>query len=277
VLGVLSWVSAESERHFARDDVAFAQDVAKRAAVALDNAELYSQTRDAATQLQRAVLPTEVPAPPGWDVAHHYSPAGRTEVGGDFYDVLDLDGGRLALFVGDVMGRGVAAAAAMAQMRAAVRAYAAQDPTPATVMTRLDEMSARYPTDQLVTLVYVTLDPARDQLVVANAGHPPPVVMRADGNAVQLPVADGSPLGVAPQHRHQTVVPFKAGDTVVAFTDGLIERRDEDITAGQERLLETVATWGRQDLTAALTDTVKTVQDPSRDDDVAALAVRRLQ
>jgi serine phosphatase RsbU (regulator of sigma subunit) len=277
VLGVLSWVSAESERQFTTDDVAFAEDLAKRAAVALDNAELYSQTHEAAVQLQRAVLPSEVPALPGWEIAHYYSPAGRTEVGGDFYDVLDLDDGRLALFVGDVMGRGVAAAAAMAQMRAAVRAYAAQDRTPATVMARLDEMYARYPTDQLVTLVYLVLDPARNELVVTNAGHPPPVVLRADGSKHQLSFADGSPLGVAPQDRRQTVVPFGAGDTVVAFTDGLIERRDEDITVGQARLLEAVATWGRQDLTAALTDTVKTVQDPSRDDDVAALAARRLQ
>ena len=97
----------------------------------------------------------------GWEVASYYRPSGRTEVGGDFYDAVPLSDGRLALFVGDVMGRGVAAAAAMAQMRAAVRAYAAVDPTPEMVMSKLDLMFEQYPTDQLVTLVYLVVDPAR--------------------------------------------------------------------------------------------------------------------
>ena len=97
------------------------------------------------------------------------------------------------------MGRGVAAAAAMAQMRAAVRAYTAIDPTPSAVMTNLDRMFDRYPTDQLVTLVHVVIDPARDELVVTNAGHPPPVLLRADLATEQLPLADGPPLGRRPR------------------------------------------------------------------------------
>ena len=112
----------------------FAEDLAKRAAIAIDNAELHSETLAAAVQLQNAVLPDAMPVVPGWEVASYYSPSGRTEVGGDFYDAVPLGDGRLALFVGDVMGRGVAAAAAMAQMRAAVRAYAAVDPTPEVVL-----------------------------------------------------------------------------------------------------------------------------------------------
>ncbi len=275
VLGVLTWVAAQADRRYSVDDVALAEDLAKRAAVAIDNAELYSQTAAAAVQLQHAVLPEALPELPEWDIAHFYSPSGRTEVGGDFYDVLPLEDGRMAMFVGDVMGRGVAAAAAMAQMRAAVRAYAAIDPTPDVVLAKLDLMYERYPTDQLVTLVYVLADPGRDELVVANAGHPPPLLLRADRSVELLPIADGAPLGVTSQERHQTTVTFRGGDTVVAFTDGLIERRDEDITQGQERLLKAVMCMKGADLTEALASTVEDVRDPSRDDDVAAVAARR--
>ena len=275
VLGVLSWVVAQADRRYSADDVALAEDLAKRAAVAIDNAELYSQTAAAAVQLQHAVLPAELPVLPEWDLAHFYSPSGRTEVGGDFYDVLPLENGRMVIFVGDVMGRGVAAAAAMAQMRSAVRAYAALDPTPEVVLAKLDLLYERYPTDQLVTLFYALADPGRDELVVANAGHPPPILLRADRSVEQLPIAESGPLGVTSQERQQTTAAFRAGDTVVAFTDGLIERRDEDITQGQERLLHAVAGMHGADLTEALTSIVAEVRDPSRDDDVAALAARR--
>jgi serine phosphatase RsbU (regulator of sigma subunit) len=278
VLGVISWVAAESERRFTVEDVALAEDLARRAAVALDNAELHSQTLAAAVQLQHAVLPATMPNPPGWDIAHYYSPSGRTEVGGDFYDVVALPDGRIVMFVGDVMGRGVTAAAAMSQMRAAVRAYAAEDPTPASVLTKLDRMYAQYPTDQLVTLVYLVADPARDKLVVANAGHPSPVLVRGDGSVEQLPYTDGCALGVAPpepKERQQATVRFSAGDLVLLFTDGLIERRDEDVTQGEARLLHAANSLTDGDLSAALADAVEVLRDPSRDDDVAALAARR--
>jgi serine phosphatase RsbU (regulator of sigma subunit) len=275
VLGVITWVAAESERHYSSEDLALAEELAKRAAVSLDNAELHSQTLAAAVELQHAVLPAMLPNMPGWEIGHHYSPSGRTEVGGDFYDVLELDGSRLAMFVGDVMGRGVAAAAAMAQMRAAVRAYAALDPTPEVVLSRLDQMYDHYQTQQLVTLLYLLADPTRDELVVGNAGHPPPLLLRGDGSLTTLPFADGAPLGVISEGRHHSTVEFHAGDTVVAFTDGLIERRDEDITDGQARLARAVSGLTGQDLATALAQTVANVRDPSRDDDVAVLAVRR--
>ena len=275
VLGVITWVSAESERLFTEEDLSLAEDLAKRAAIAIDNAELHSETLAAAVHLQHAVLPDAMPDVPGWVVASHYSPSGRTEVGGDFYDAVPLTDGRLALFVGDVMGRGVAAAAAMAQMRAAVRAFTAVDPTPQVVMANLDAMFAQFPTEQLVTLVYAVVDPTRDELAVCNAGHPPPVVLRADGSTEQLPSADGAPLAVIPQHRRQVTVPFHLGDTVLAFTDGLIERRDEDIDAGQDRVLGALSTLTGPDLSGALDVVVEQLRDPDRDDDVAALAARR--
>ena len=275
VLGVLSWVSAESDVHYNENDLAFAENLAKRAAIAIDNAELHSETLEAAVRLQHAVLPDRMPEVEGWDVASYYSPAGRTEVGGDFFDAIPIGDGRLALFVGDVMGRGVHAAAAMAQMRAAVRAYAAVDPTPASVMTNLDRMFAQFPTDQLVTLVYLVADPARDELIVTNAGHPPPVLVRADGVAEQLPFADGVPLGTLPGARRQSSVPFHAGDMLLAFTDGLIERRAEDIDVGQDRLLTALESLTESHISAALDRVVDEVRDPTRDDDVAALMARR--
>jgi serine phosphatase RsbU (regulator of sigma subunit) len=275
VLGVMTWVTAESERHYTDEDLELAEAVARRAAVSIDNSELHSQTMAASVQLQKAVLPQTLPVSEGWEVAHLYSPSGRTEVGGDFYDAIPLADGRLVLLVGDVMGRGVAAAAAMAQMRAAVRAYAAVDPDPATVMRNLDQMFAQFPTEQLVTLVYMLVDPGRDELLVANAGHPAPVILRRDGSTEQLPPADGTPLATVPRRGEPVAAPFRAGDTVLAFTDGLIERRDEDIDQGQQRVLGVLPTLDRPNLAAALDEVVGLLRDPSRDDDVAAVAARR--
>ncbi|SER98374.1 Serine phosphatase RsbU, regulator of sigma subunit [Pedococcus cremeus] len=275
VFGVITWVYAESGRHFGSDDVAFAEDLARRAAVAIDNAELHSQTLAAAVELQRAVLPEALPALPGWELASHYSPSGRTEVGGDFYDAIPLGGGRIAVFVGDVMGRGVHAAAAMAQMRAAVRAYAAVDPSPEAVLRSLDIMLARYPSEQLVTLLYLVLNPRHDELMVANAGHPPAVLLRSDLSTEQLPWADGAPLGVGRRRRGLSRMSFRTGDTLVAFTDGLIERRDEDIEQGMKRVHEAMPAMAGSSLDTALDHLVTQLRLELHDDDVAAVAVRR--
>jgi serine phosphatase RsbU (regulator of sigma subunit) len=274
VLGVLTWVTAESERHYTQDDLELAEAVAKRAAVSIDNSELHSQTMAAAVQLQEAVLPQTLQVSEGWNVSHHYSPSGRTEVGGDFYDVIELEDGRLVLFVGDVMGRGVAAAAAMAQTRAAVRAYAALDPDPAVVLKRLDQMYAHYQSDQMVTLLYAVVDPVGGKMLLGNAGHPPPLLLHADATVTQLPFAEGAPLGVGVRRRHRMSVPFLAGDTVIAFTDGLIERRDEDIDEGTGRVLDRLGRLATADLAAGLETLAAELREPSRDDDVAAVALR---
>ena len=275
VLGVITWVAAESGRRYTESDVAFAEDLAKRCAIAIDNAQLHSETKEAAVRLQNAVLPDLSAGVDGWDLAEHYSPAGRTEVGGDFFDALALPDGRLAMFVGDVMGRGVSAAAAMAQIRASIRAYIATDPAPGAVLRQLDLLFETYGISQLVTLVYLVVDPGSDELTLVNAGHPPPVILRADGRTEQLPYAEGAPLGVATHDRQPLTFPFHPGDTVLAFSDGLIERREEDIDVGQERLLGAVPLLDQLPLAEALTQIVETVRDHTREDDVAALAVRR--
>jgi len=273
VLGAISWVMAESGRTYTEEDVKFAEELARRAAVAIDNSQLHSQIRMAADQLQRAVLPVLPPLVPGWKLASFYAPAGRTEVGGDFYDAIPLGDGRLAVFVGDVMGRGVEAAAAMAQMRSALRAHIAVDPTPETVLGQMDALFTTYDMSQLVTLVYLLLAP--DSVTYVNAGHPPPLVLGADGTGWALPLADGPPLGAATAARRSRTAPFSPGDTLVAYTDGLVERRGEDIDAGLARLLEHVAVLGEGQLPDALATLVDDVRDHGRDDDVAAIAVRQ--
>lgn len=278
VIGVMAWVAGDGGRRFGPADVAFGEDVARRAAIAIDNAQLHSELREAAVRLQRAVLPDRLARVPGWDLAALYLPAGRTEVGGDFYDIIALDDGRVVMFVGDVMGRGVKAAAAMAQMRSAIRAYLAIDPDPGAVLEKLDVLFGQFDMAQLVTLVYGIIDPARDEIHLGNAGHPPPIVLRADGSTEQLPDPDGVPLGVGRHARSPIRVPFRSGDTLLAFTDGLIERRTEDIDRGQGRLLEAfprVLAETTEGLERALTKLVDEVRDHTRDDDVAVVAIRR--
>jgi hypothetical protein len=275
VLGVLTWVAGDEGRRFSTDDLVFGEDLAHRAALAIDTAQLHSQLSDVATRLQKAVLPAELPVLPGWDTASSYLQAGHSDAGGDFYDVNPLSDGRVALFVGDVMGRGVTAAAAMAQMRAAIRALVTVEPDPRTVLMALDRLFEQYDFHQLVTMVYVVADPARNEIVVANAGHPPPVVRRADGTVEIVEGEPGLLLGAGGGLREPITVPFAPGDLFLAYTDGLVERRDEDIGSGVDRLAAAAAAADDTDLVTWLAEVVLAVRDTRRDDDVAVLAVRR--
>jgi serine phosphatase RsbU (regulator of sigma subunit) len=275
VLGAMTMVMAESDRRYDETDLGFATDLGRRAAIAIDNSELHTETLEAAERLQRAVLPELPKELPGWQVASYYSPAGRTDIGGDFFDVLPQPDGRLAVLVGDVMGRGVRAAAAMAQMRAAIRAYVAVDPGPSHVVEMMDRLFTAYDVGQLVTLVYLLADPARDQVLMVNAGHPPPVVLRTDGSVEQLASTGGPPLGTGNGEREVTTFRLGAGDLLLAFTDGLIERREEDIDVGQRRVVEAVVELTGAELEGRLEQLVTRLRDHTRSDDVAALAVRR--
>lgn len=273
LLGVFTLATAESRRRLTSSDVKFAEDLARRAAVAIDNAQLHSQTLRMAAELQQAVfppLPTDVP---GWSITGHYRPSGRTDVGGDFYDVCPLSDGRVAFFVGDVMGRGVAAAAAMAQVRSALRAYLAIDPAPDRVLTHMDGYFTTHHLDQLVTLTYGVASADRSTLQLANAGHPPSVALRVDGVQL-LHAADDPPIGMG-QHRTVRTVSLAPGDGVLLYTDGLIERRDEDIDDGIARLVAALR-QGPGLAEERLEDLVDDIRDPTRDDDVAALVLRRL-
>ena len=275
VSGVLTWVSTRSDRLYDEDDVRFAEHLARRSASALDNADLYGQTRAVAEQLQRAVLPENLAGTAEWEVHGHYQASGRTDVGGDFYDAFALEDGRYVVFVGDVMGRGVSAAAAMAQMRASIRAFASVDPSPEVVLGKLDRMAVQYGSDQFVTLAYALADAGAGVLHVANAGHLPPSVVHRCGVVEQLPIADGPPVGLAVRPRGHVTVPFAVGDTLVVVTDGLVERRGEDIDTGLARLGSALRSLNGAPLAVGLRGILDAVQDDGSDDDVAALLLRR--
>ena len=273
--GTVTWVNGEGGRRFGPSDVSFGEDLARRAAVAIDNALLHSELRQIADSLQQAVAPPELPVLDRCDLTAAYASAGRVDVGGDFYDAIALPDGRLALVIGDVMGRGVDAASAMSQVRAALRAIIAVDPDPATVMSRLDLLFERFPTEQLVSLVYAVADPNRDELEMTSAGHPAPLMRHRDGTLEYLEGARGTILGVELTERRVHRVPFEVGQSVLLFTDGLLERRDEDYEQGRNRLVQAAAELPRELTGADLEHLVEIMRDPTRDDDVAVLAVRR--
>jgi GAF domain-containing protein len=194
-LGVVTWVAGRDGRRFDAADLALGEDLARRAATAIDNAQLHSEQRMLAAQLHEAVLPSHLPSVTGAEVVAEYQPSGRTEVGGDFYDAVALGEHRMALVVGDVMGRGVEAAARMAQTRAAVRALIALNPDSAAVFAALDRVFESEGIEELVTMAYAVVDLAAGTCTVTSAGHPAPVLVPANGPARPVE-ATGVLLGV---------------------------------------------------------------------------------
>lgn len=272
-LGRLTLLRADGSA-YGPEDAVVAADVAHRAALAIDNALLYTQAHDVALQLQRAVLPERLDALPGWDVSASYWPGDRAEVGGDFYDAVALSPSRVAVFIGDVMGHGLAAAAAMAAMRSAVRAYLSLDPAPDAVVSSLDRMFVRLDITQLVTLVYGIVDADAGEVRFVNAGHPAPLLLPGDGAAQLLATPPRRPLGAGGDDRLPVTFPFGPDDTLLLYTDGLVERRGQVIDQGIERLLARATTLGAVDLDGALRKLVDDFEE-NPDDDVTAIAVRR--
>jgi PAS domain S-box-containing protein len=230
-----------------------------------------------ADELQRSLLPPRPVAPEGLEVATYYrAGAEGTQVGGDWYDVIELPRGRAALVVGDVMGRGVHAAAVMGQLRAAVRAYARLDLPPAQVLQLLDGVVQELDADQIATCVHAVFDPATGELRYANAGHLPPVVVAADGTTTTLESPGGAPLGTGGgPDIEERMTTLAAGALLALYTDGLVERRDEEITAGIDRLAAALSSV-RTDALATIPDRVAAALTPGpATDDVAILLARR--
>ena len=235
-----------------------------------------AEQRDIAVRLQRSLLP-DVPEPEPLQVHAAYAPAqGAMAVGGDWYDVVELDDGSVALSVGDVAGHGLGAAAAMGQLRSAVRTLALGRASPSDALEQLDRFAARLAGRPLATVVFGIIDPSTGVLRYAVAGHPPPLVVRADGRPAELLDDARSPLlGVADpdDERPEAEVHLGPGDTLVLYTDGLVERPDSSIDAGIEALAARATAFaGRapEELAGALMDSVP---EPRRDD-TAVLCVR---
>lgn len=273
-LGAITLLRAGSSPPYDEADLAFAEDLGRRAGVAVDNAVLYEQTQNVAKQLQRAVLPEDLGDLPGWELATYYRAGGQAEVGGDFFDAVSLDTGELAIFIGDVMGHGVPAAAAMAQMRASVRAFLCVDAEPAVVVAKLDAMFVKLSMERLVTLAYAVLDPVSSQLRMVNAGHYPPLIVRRGGQAVFARTLAQRPLGAGGDDRVETTWLLDPGDTVLLYTDGLVERRSEAVDEGLARLAAHAGVLARPSLTDGLAELVAAITDGDPADDVTVLAVR---
>jgi anti-sigma regulatory factor (Ser/Thr protein kinase)/PAS domain-containing protein len=230
-----------------------------------------------AETLQRGLLPDRLPEVPGIGLAARYVPAGaEMAVGGDWYDVVELPSGRIGLAIGDVAGHGPRAASTMGQLRMALRAYALEEPSPAEVVRRLDRLVSRLLMSEIVTLVYLVLDLDSGMVQFANAGHPPPLVVRAGGQISFLEDGLGPPLGCddpgLPAEARFRLVP---GSTLLLFTDGLVEKRGASIDEGLQRLA-TVATDCGQDIEAFCEQLLCSMVEDDTADDVALLVIRPL-
>ncbi|MFE7760361.1 SpoIIE family protein phosphatase [Streptomyces sp. NPDC057438] len=273
VLGTLSLYRTADHQPFDDQDLTLATELAARAAICIDNARLYGRERATALTLQRSILPREPPRPAGMEVASRYLPA-VSEVGGDWFDVLPLRDGKVGLVVGDVMGKGVQAAAIMGQLRTATRALARLDLPAAELLSHLDDIATSLgDADTLATCLYVVCDPRRGLCEISRAGHLPPVLVDPDGTAVLLDIAAGVPLGVGGVPFTSSRRELPEGAVLALFTDGLVESRTAPIDTGLNTLRRLL-----EDTRPSLEETCDILLDTLNrepDDDVALLLARR--
>ncbi|MFG3202490.1 SpoIIE family protein phosphatase [Streptomyces sp. NPDC048192] len=253
----------------------FATDVTDHAEAAERLRASERRQRETAVTLQRSLLPQELEEPDDLRIAATYQPGGtEAAVGGDWYDVITLGGGRTALVIGDVMGRGVRAAAVMGQLRTAVRAYARLDLPPHEVLQLLDGLAAEIDANQIATCVYAVHDPNEGRLVYASAGHLPILVRDENGTVSRADEPTGPPLGTGGWVHSSGSIALGPGSTAVLYTDGLVERRDEDLDEGIAALEGALAgaTGTPQVICDRLVRSAGVTAD--HDDDVAVLVLQ---
>ncbi|MEV5080669.1 MULTISPECIES: SpoIIE family protein phosphatase [unclassified Streptomyces] len=258
-----------------RGVLVFATDVTDHADAAERLRASERRQRETAVTLQRSLLPQVLEQPDDLRIAATYQPGGtEAAVGGDWYDVITLGGGRTALVIGDVMGRGVRAAAVMGQLRTAVRAYARMDLPPHEVLQLLDGLAADIDANQIATCVYAVHDPNEGRLVYASAGHLPILVRDENGTVLRADEPTGPPLGTGGWVHASGSVPLGPGSTAVLYTDGLVERRDEDLDEGIAALERALAgaTGSPQVVCDRLVRSAGVQAD--HDDDVAVLVLQ---
>ncbi|MEV6316046.1 SpoIIE family protein phosphatase [Streptomyces sp. NPDC051776] len=309
VVGLAQFSRTKGSEPFGERDTALAVELAARAAVCIDNARLYRREHERALILQRSLLPPGDPEAAGLDIACRYLPGNTaTEVGGDWFDVIQLPGHRTALVVGDVMGRGLRAAVAMGELRTAVRTLALLDLEPAEVLSQLDEIArglgspagaygdhrtsrsgtaASRSSDlsevYLATCVYAVYDPVTRRCTFANAGHLPPVLVEPGESALMLEVPTGMPLGVGGEPFEEIEVDLPDGALLALYTDGLVESRDhpldEGLQAFRTALTDRPPSAGRQDSSPleGLCDRVLASLDTRHGEDDIALLMARVQ
>ncbi|MFF8831130.1 SpoIIE family protein phosphatase [Streptomyces sp. NPDC015131] len=283
VLGMANFWRSERAERFDEEDVAFAEEVAARAAVAIDNARRFTREHAMAVTLQRSLLPRVLPEQGALDIAYRYLPA-QAGVGGDWFDVIPLPGARVALVVGDVVGHGLHAAATMGRLRTAVHNFSALDLPPDELLGHLDELVSRIDQEEGgngngegitgATCLYAIYDPVSGRCTMATAGHFAPAVVRPDGvvDCPEVPVFP--PLGLGGLPFETAEVRLTEGSRLVLYTDGLIEHRERDVDTGLRLLRDTLS--GRPERTPE--ETCQAVFDamlpPHRWDDIALLVAR---
>ncbi|MFK0280941.1 SpoIIE family protein phosphatase [Streptomyces sp. NPDC090499] len=288
LLGVALFVRTEDPAPFQEDDLLLAEELVSRAALSLDNARLYAREHATALALQCNLLPQRLRGGTAVEAASRYLPADPDiGVGGDWFDVIPLSGARVALVVGDVVGHGINATAAMGRLRTAVHMLAELELPPDQLLARLDDTIERLSegvpdtpgqTTAVTgaTCLYAVYDPVTRKCTMAGAGHPPPAIVDPHGRVTFPDLPTGTPLGVGMGTAFEAVeLELPEGSLLALYTDGLIETRDHDIDAGMHRLGEALAEPGRslEDLCTRATDTVPGLA-PS--DDVTLLLVRPL-
>ena len=240
--------------------------------LAQQNARLFSEQRGVAQTLQHALLPDELPAFSGLELAVRYVPGvDGVDIGGDWYDVIGLDDGRVLLVVGDVSGRGLRAATLMASLRYGIRAYAAQGDAPATILFKLTKLIDIVRDGHFATVLCGLVDVREHRVTFANAGHPNPLLIDSAGTAF-VPTRVGPPVGVAATEYESVSVPIPPGGTLLAYTDGLFERRRENPDVGLERLR--AAAVSGESLDGLLDDLLDAMTPDGAHDDTAILALR---
>jgi serine phosphatase RsbU (regulator of sigma subunit) len=275
VLGVMTFVFSDSGRLYTANDLPFAQELAARAASAIENARLYTERAEVARTLQASLLPEELPDVPGWSFAADYRPGQRgAEVGGDFYDVFPVHGGQMVL-LGDVTGMGVAAAALTSLVRHTAKTTAAFDPRPAAVLSHVNGALRQRPRIAPVTMVCGLL--SGGSVVLAVGGHPLP--LRKRGAECEKVGATGLLLGAVDDYveSETTRVELAPGDTLLLYTDGVTDTPGRDSRFGDERLGAAVAAAPAEPeaLLAAVSAALDDFADGAGFDDRAMLALQR--
>jgi serine phosphatase RsbU (regulator of sigma subunit)/anti-sigma regulatory factor (Ser/Thr protein kinase) len=273
--GVLQ-VGTLSERSFTKEDGDLLQLVADRAALAIEHSLLYEREHSLVEAFQRNLLPERLPQPPGVELAARYLPGGRrAEVGGDWYDAIPLEDGRIGLAIGDVVGHGLEAAALMGRLRNALRAYAHEGHSPAAALRHLDRMVQDLEPGRTATIVYLVIAEDASSVCYAIAGHPPPLVVGPEGDARFLEGGRSVPIGVLPDttyREHRCALP--AGAALLLYTDGLVERRDAGLDDGLERLRDAVGAAHADPNSLCDRAVSAMLGDAPADDDVAMLVLR---
>ncbi|GJF29427.1 hypothetical protein KNE206_21270 [Kitasatospora sp. NE20-6] len=274
VLGILKLLRLPDRAPFDKNDAATLKELAARAALSLDNARLHRAESRVATTLQRSMIPTRPPRIPGVQIAHRYLPGdSRAEVGGDWFDAIQLPGSRVALVVGDVMGHGLHSAAAMGRFRTAMQTLAALDLPPGQLLRHLDNLAHKLGDDHLATCLYAVYDPINRTCELASAGHVPPVLVHPDGRGELLEIPEGAPIGVGGVPFVAKKIDVSDGSMLVLCTDGLVEVRGGDIGEGLAALCGNLID-PKQTPDEACDTVLERLHSDDRADDVALLVAR---